>query len=202
MPSLRLTLLRHGETTGQSSVRYYGTTDVPLSDLGREQMRRAAQVLIGQRFTGVFSSMLSRSREGAEIACAGRFPVTPLAALNDVNFGEWEGLTREEIALRDPENYCRWQESKGLFHYPGGESRAEFHARVIAGVREVLDRHRRGHVLLVVHRGVIASILAELLGLDHQRRAALHIDLGSLHTVAANRTGWHAEVLNRIDHLG
>jgi len=158
-------------------------------------------VLGGERFTAVFSSALARAREGAAIACGDRLEVNALAAFNEVDFGHWEGLTREEIAARDPENYCRWQESRGLFHYPGGESRAEFHARVVGGLRQVLERHRGGHLLLVVHRGVIASILSELLDLDHERRIALHIDLGSLHAVAANRAGWHAEVLNRIDHL-
>ena len=57
----RLTLVRHGETVGQSSIRYYGATDIELSDLGREQVRRARDRLAGQAFEVVGASSLSRS---------------------------------------------------------------------------------------------------------------------------------------------
>ncbi len=67
----RFFLVRHGETEGESSIRYHGATDVPLSDLGREQMRRAARAIAAPRdarpFSDVFSSPLIRASEGARI---------------------------------------------------------------------------------------------------------------------------------------
>src|SRR4029077_10943344 len=67
----RFFLVRHGETEGESSIRYHGVTDVPLSDLGREQMRRAARAIAARwgdvNFGKVFSSPLVRASEGARI---------------------------------------------------------------------------------------------------------------------------------------
>jgi broad specificity phosphatase PhoE len=196
---MRITLIRHGETTGESSVCYYGATDLPLSALGEEQMRRAGAALAHERFDAVLSSRLRRSRDGAALV-AHRAPQL-IAAFDEVDFGRWEGWTREEIAARDPDNYRRWQHQPESFVYPEGECRQAFHHRVAAGMSTVLANFPGPNLLVVVHRGVIAVVLAELLGLAPAARRALAIDLGSIHVVAHRAGEWQAEVLNRTDHL-
>jgi broad specificity phosphatase PhoE len=198
---VRITLVRHGETTGQSSIRYYGATDVPLSPLGEEQMRRTGVALAREDFDAVLSSRLHRARRGAALVAGRRLIPQPLAAFDEVNFGAWEGWTLEEIAARDPDNYRRWRAEPETFAYPGGECRQAFHRRVAAGVSALLADPPGRHLLLVVHRGVIAVILAELLALPAAVRRALAIDLGSIHVVARHDGGWRPEVLNRTDHL-
>ncbi|MDX2165849.1 MAG: histidine phosphatase family protein [Deltaproteobacteria bacterium] len=180
--------MRHGETTGQSSIRYYGATDVPLSPVGEAQMRRAGAALAGQRFDAVYSSCLSRARRGAELVaqCA----PTPVAAFDEVHFGRWEGLTRDEIAARDPQLFARWQADPERFAYPDGECRRAFQRRVSDGLAALLAAPVGPHRLLVVHRGVIAVALAELLGLDPAQRRALDIGLGSIHMLARDAHGW------------
>jgi broad specificity phosphatase PhoE len=196
---MRITLVRHGETTGESSVRYYGATDVPLSALGESQMRRAGAALAGERFDGVLSSRLRRARRGA-VLVARREP-HQVAAFDEVHFGRWEGWTQAEIMARDPEHYRAWQREPETFVYPGGECRQAFRQRVCTGMAEMLADPPGPNLLLVVHRGVIAVILAELFGLAPAARRQLGIDLGSIHIVARGGGGWEAEVLNRIDHL-
>lgn len=199
MTARRLVLVRHGETAGQSSVRYYGATDVPLSGLGERQMRRAGAALAGERFDAVYSSRLRRSRLGAALV-AGRAP-HPLAAFDEVDFGRWEGCTRDEIAARDPAAFARWQADPETFVYPDGECRQAFHHRVTAGLDAALARAAGPQVLLVVHRGVIAVALAELLGLDAAERRGLDIPLGSIHVLRGDRSGWRAEALGAVAHL-
>jgi broad specificity phosphatase PhoE len=63
----RLILVRHGETAGQSSIRYYGVTDVPLSELGRDQARQARLRIPGETFETVWASSLCRAWESAQI---------------------------------------------------------------------------------------------------------------------------------------
>lgn len=196
---MRITLVRHGETTGESSIRYYGATDVPLSPLGEAQMRLAGAALANERFHGVVSSRLQRARHGARLV-AQREP-RALASFDEVHFGRWEGWTRDEIMARDPQNYRTWQHEPETFVYPGGECRQAFRRRVSAGLAEVLADPPGRNLLLVVHRGVIAIILAELLELAPPSRRQLDIDLGSIHIVKRGSAGWEAEVLNRIDHL-
>ncbi len=196
---MRITLVRHGETTGQSSIRYYGATDVPLNAVGEVQMRRVGAALAHERFDAVLSSRLRRSRDGA--ALVARLDPVAYAGFDEVHFGRWEGWTREEIAARDPENYGRWQRQPEAFTYPGGECRQSFHRRVAAGLSQVLADPPGPNLLMVMHRGVIAVILTELLGLAPAERRRLAIDLGSIHIVAQRADGWQSEVLNRIDHL-
>lgn len=197
----RLVLVRHGETAGQSSIRYYGATDVPLSSLGEAQMRRAGAALAGEPFDAVLSSRLRRSRHGAALVAGPARAPTPLAAFDEVNFGRWEGCTREEIAARDPAAFARWQADPEAFVYPGGECRQAFQRRVAAGLADALARARGTRLLLVVHRGVIAVALAELLRLGPGERRALEIDLGSIHVLTDDGRGWRPERLNAVDHL-
>lgn len=198
---LRLTLVRHGETTGQSSIRYYGATDVPLSALGEEQMRRTGAALAHESFDAVYSSRLCRSRRSAALVASRPLQGVAIAAFDEVHFGRWEGLTREEIAACDPEEFRRWQDDPERFVYPEGECRRAFQRRVAAGLREILDGTPHRKLLAVVHRGVIASALTELLGLTQAQRRALAIDLGSIHVLVRRESGWVPERLNATEHL-
>jgi broad specificity phosphatase PhoE len=197
---MRITLVRHGETTGQSSTRYFGATDIPLSSTGRRQMRAVAAALSGERFTAVYSSRLRRSKEAAELIADGA-KATAVEAFNEVDFGRWEGWTRDEIMAHDAEHYRLWQQSDESFCYPGGESRRGFRERVVAGLAAVTAARPEANVLMVLHKGVIAVILAELLRLPSADRKALAIDLGSIHVIARREEHWHALHLNRVDHL-
>lgn len=200
MSPLSITLVRHGETEGQSSIRYHGRTDVPLSVLGRTQMQRVRGALHPQTFAAVYASTLCRAVEAARIICE-PLPVTPVAGFDEIDFGAWEGLTAEEIRARDPEGYARWLAHDGDFHYPGGESVQMFRRRVVRALHDVLGQAPRGALLFVVHKGVIRSVLAELLRLDPARRAAVAVDLASIHVVRHDPTGWAADGLDRTDHL-
>jgi broad specificity phosphatase PhoE len=199
---MRITLVRHGETTGQSSIRYYGATDVPLSRLGEEQMHRAGAALEHERFDALLCSRLRRSRHGAALVARHRLEPQPLAAFDEVHFGDWEGWTREEIAARDAERYRRWQKQPEDFVYPGGECRRAFRQRVAVGLDTVLADPPGSNLLVVVHRGVIAVMLAELLALSPAARRRLAVDLGSIHVVVRCDGAWQPKVLNRVDHLG
>jgi broad specificity phosphatase PhoE len=193
--------VRHGETEGESSIRYYGRTDVPLSQLGRAQMQRVRSTLISQSFLAAYSSTLSRSAEAALIVTGGALPVTRLAGFDEIDFGEWEGLTAEQIRELQPALYAQWQERRGEFAYPGGESSRDFHARVARTLRRVLAQASPGELLFVLHKGVIRSIVSELLGVDEVHRRRLSVALGSIHILARDHEAWYAEALDCVGHL-
>ncbi len=202
--ALRLTLVRHGETVGESSIRYHGRTDVRLSALGRTQMEQVHLALAAQRFAAVYSSTLSRSSEAARIICAGNSEapmVTPLSGFDEVDFGEWEGLTAAEICSLSPALYAEWQMQGGNFVYPGGESGVAFQARVARTLRQVLADTPRGELLFVLHKGVIRCIVTELLGPALANRGTLSAALGSIHILVCEGGAWRAEALDLVAHL-
>ncbi|MBI4514739.1 MAG: histidine phosphatase family protein [Deltaproteobacteria bacterium] len=197
---MRLVLVRHGETAGQSSIRYYGATDVPLSETGRAQMRRAAAALAGEDFAAVYASDLARAREGARIV-SGRAEVTAVPGFNEIDFGHWEGLTAEEIRRRDPEAYAAWAAQPADFSYPGGEATAAFRARTVAALHPLLAAAPPGALLFVLHKGVIRNIVSELLQFDGHARRQLAVELASIHVLSRVNGSWCAAGLDRVEHL-
>jgi len=200
-----LILVRHGETEGESSIRYHGRSDVPLSELGRSQMRAARAAIErdhgGLAFAHVFTSPLSRAVEGARIIAGDSAPLVIFEEFAEVHFGEFEGLTREEICLRFPEEFERWRRDpiSRDYTYPGGENRAAFENRVERGVEQMLAiwANPQGppeRALLVAHRGVIRTVAMRLTGTQPE------IELGSIHVLELDGT-WRAVALDLIDHL-
>lgn len=161
-PLRRLVLVRHGETQGNSGVRFHGSSDVPLSDAGRAQMGEVAALLRREPFDLVVASPLRRSWEAAQIVGGGA-PVRLEADFREVDFGRWEGLTREEIEASDPILYRDWQGRAPGFEYPGGERREDFAARVKRGLAALQHSGAR-NALLVIHKGVIRTLGEALLG--------------------------------------
>lgn len=158
----RIVMVRHGETEGNSSVRFHGRSDVPLSDSGRAQLRESAHRLRGEAFDLVVSSHLRRAWEGASIV-SGDAPVRLERDFAEVDFGLWEGSTAEEIRDRDPVLYDDWQSGRAGFAFPGGESREDFRARVQRGLDRLLTSGAAS-ILLVAHKGVIRTIGETLTG--------------------------------------
>ncbi len=162
MSSLRrIVMVRHGETEGQSSVRFHGSADVRLDDVGRAQLREAAREMRTEVFDLVVASPLRRSWEGAVIVSGGA-PVRLYPEVREVHFGHWEGMTAEEIEASNPVLYRDWQAGAAGFEYPGGELREAFRSRVARGLEALLASGATS-VLLVGHKGVIRTIGERLL---------------------------------------
>ena len=158
----KLILIRHGETEGQSSIRYYGSTDVDLSEAGSAQMRRVGAALRHQPVELWVASSQRRSWKGAQIVSGGA-PVRLEASFREIHFGSWEGKTAEEIKASDPVRYEDWQNGAEGFEFPGGEPRQQFRARVASGLAAVTESE--GHTAAcVLHKGVIREIVRALTG--------------------------------------
>ena len=198
----RLILVRHGETEGESSIRYHGRTDVPLSELGRAQMRLASRALetrhSAKHFARVFSSPLVRASEGARIVAGDSAPLATIDEFAEVHFGLFEGLTADEIRERYPDEFARWNADRlaPAYTYPEGESRAAFAERVERGLERMLAlwTPRDSDALLVAHRGVIRAIVRKL------TRHEPIVELGSIQ-ILRFEGDWHAEMLDVVDHL-
>ncbi len=119
-----LIVVRHGETEWSRLGRHTGRTDLDLTDLGREQARRAAGVIVevldGRTVGLLFSSPRRRALATAELALSA-FGITPVIddRLAEFDYGAYEGLLTEEILARNP-SWKLWRDG-----CPGGESPAD-----------------------------------------------------------------------------
>ena len=199
---MKLILVRHGETKGQSSIRFYGKTDVPLSKEGIMQMEAVRNELKDEIFHSVYSSPLSRSYEGARIVIGNRdIKIDKIEEFTEINFGLWEGLTLEEIRERDPDLFSLWRKAVWNFNYPEGDNREEFVQKVRRGVDKVLSKADKGCHLLVLHKGILRVIMEYLLDIREEEHFAFEADLGSIHNLERLNGKWRLKTLNYTAHL-
>jgi broad specificity phosphatase PhoE len=95
-----------------------------------------------------------------------RLAVTVDPAWRELAYGAWEGLTRAEIAQRDPEGWARRQADPLHGAPPGGESRHALQRRAMAALAALRERHRGRTVLVVTHSGLLMALGAWLYGID------------------------------------
>jgi broad specificity phosphatase PhoE len=157
--SCRIFMVRHGQTVMNTQVRFRGRRDVPLDAVGRREALEAARGLSAAGLVAVYSSPLGRAMEVAS-AIAGTSGVgvaRPLDALLNLDYGEWEGLTREESAAADPAEFDRYLRDPEAAVCPGGEAVARAADRVVAALRAVAAMHPNGSVAAVSH-GVMVRL--------------------------------------------
>jgi broad specificity phosphatase PhoE len=170
-----LLLARHGETDWNRTRRWQGFTGPSLNVPGRRQAEDLAEAVAGRGVDAVYTSDAVRAVETAEIVAAQLgLRVTQDPRLREVNFGEWEGLTREEIDERYSGAFRAW-DAGTLAEPTGGESDAAMAERVLESLREIADRHPDQRVLVVTSGGPIRAAQAQARGIE-QARARLHFE--------------------------
>jgi broad specificity phosphatase PhoE len=167
---LRLFILRHGETVFARERRFAGAQDVPLTPRGQRQCEAAARALASASVDAVYASPLDRARASAAlIAGPHKLDVRVEPAFREMSFGDWEGLTRAEVAARFPREAEAWTATPHLVQPPGGERLADVAARVSGGLAALGDSHGGQTVVLVSHAIVTRLIVLAALGLGPDR---------------------------------
>jgi 2,3-bisphosphoglycerate-dependent phosphoglycerate mutase len=161
---LRIYLARHGQTDWNAEHRLQGSTDTQLNGTGREQAVKLAERLRGVRLDAVYSSMLDRSRETAEIV-RGSVRLEILAGLNERRLGKFEGRRADASDPVTESDYERRSQDPDDT-LDGGESLTQFFERVRATVIGLRTQHPSGAILIVGHGGTNQMIVRTLLGLS------------------------------------
>jgi alpha-ribazole phosphatase len=183
-PETVLWLLHHPEPEASARGRCYGSLDVSLSPDGIRQAHSVADGLAQRTFAAIYTSPRQRCTQAAQILAAGRTcPIETLAAIRELDFGELEGRTYDEIATRYPDVYQQWMERPTETQFPGGEGFPEMRARVIAAARDLRSRHAGQSIALVTHGGVIRIILADALGMKSANIFRIGQGYGAINTV-------------------
>lgn len=183
-----LALIRHGQTEWNRQGRLQGSSDVPLNDIGRRQVRASARALATQDWSAVVTSPLIRARQSAAIIAGELSMGTPavFAGLRERTYGEAEGLTREDAARR-------WTAGD----YPGQEDLTDLGKRGIAAL-DAVAHHDPGTAIVVVTHG--ALIRAVLTGLHSE--PVPRIANGAVSTVELTAGAWRVHSVNVAHRAG
>jgi broad specificity phosphatase PhoE len=166
----RVFLVRHGATILTAEDRFAGETDIPLSDQGREQVRRLADRLADLSIAGVYASPLGRTVETSRILAAPHhLEIQQREGLREISHGHWETLTRQEVEKTYPAEFALWDQDPYTFSPEDGESGLSVIARALPALLEIVRRHAGCSVIVVSHKATIRLLLSSLLGFDPRR---------------------------------
>ena len=159
-------LIRHGAIGGDAEGRFVGAADAPMCVAGEAQIRElAARLRLCVAPDAIYCSDLSRSRRTAELLACGRdIPIRVRPALREIDMGDWQGLSRREVAERQPDAYAARGRDIAKFRPPGGESFSDLASRVLPCWRSLAEDAETAVVVVAGHAGVNRVILCHLLG--------------------------------------
>lgn len=158
----KIHLIRTGSTSEGLWKRYVGQSDIPLSEKGIEGIKQLSTEFQYPRVGLVYSSPLSRCTQTADIL----YPDTQLIKMDglmDMNLGEFEGKTFEE--LRDNDHFAKWIKNSFEHTPPGGEDTVDFTERIIHAISDIfvdMMEKRVTNVAVITHGGVIMTLLASI----------------------------------------
>lgn len=195
-------LIRHGETEWNKGDRFRGRSDIPLDEEGLAQAVKIAERLKDHKFAAIYTSPLPRAVQTAEpLAVAHGLKIEETADLLDVDYGAWEGLSRDEIRARYPSLYETWVKIPGRVRFPGGESLRQVRLRVEKLLSELCEEHLGETVALVSHRVTCHIILCVALGLPSDAIWRLRQDVACISEFEARDDSYIVWLVNSTEHL-
>jgi broad specificity phosphatase PhoE len=181
---MRVILVRHGETQWNLENRIVGHTEIGLNSTGRRQVGLLARVLGEEKVDAIYSSPLTRAIETAnEIAQMHGLDVRTEGGLKEVDAGELNGITIDEVLQRYGGFWDEWVKGIDYLRMPGGETMKELQDRAWSVVSMVVRDHPDGAVILVSHTLTILSILTKALGMPLADFRRLRLSLASINVL-------------------
>lgn len=155
-----------------------------LSAEGRRQAEMLGEHFAGRSIDAVYSSSLARAVQTARIINLQlSVPTTFCTSLVEVNSGEWEGKTSDEILRADPQRFESLRANPGNFGYPGGENLKQVANRAVKLIQALAERHASGRALVIAHKHVNRAIIAKLFNVPWERAGDIDQDPGCVNVI-------------------
>jgi broad specificity phosphatase PhoE len=196
---VQIVLVRHGATDWNLQGRCQGSSDRELSEAGIRQAEQISALLSAEKFHAVYSSTLRRARQTAELISRPHdLPVLIEEGLRELDHGELEGLTFNEIKTRYGEFLTRWRSEPADVCVPGGERLADVAARAWNSLNELMRRHPEAQRILVVsHNFPILGIVCRISGTHLNQYRTFHLDPCGVTRLSYDRDhGWRITQVN------
>ena len=195
-------VVRHGQTAWNLEEVFRGRADIPLDDTGKKEVHLAGEALKDETIHAVYSSPLSRSMETAEnIAKFQNIDVTPLDAIVDISYGDWEGKPLADVQEKFPDLYELWLKEPHNVRFPNGETLQEVGSRAMEAVHRLMAQHKDENIALVAHRVPNKVICCALIGIDYSNFWRIQQDTASTNLFVYKDDQWIVSYLNDTSYL-
>ena len=202
--SLNLYFLRHGQTAFSRDNIYSGCgSDPELTEAGLAMAQAFTDSYRAIEWRAVYTSPLKRTVATARPLCEAIGTAMALRdGLREISYGQWEGLTVEDVRRKFPDDYARFLSDAARYPPSGGESALALADRAMGVVEEIRRSVTDGNVLIVSHKATIRALLCRLLGIDLSHfRYRLACPVASVSVVEWTAQGPLLKVLADRSHL-
>jgi len=199
----RIILIRHGQTAWNKVERIRGQVEIPLDETGLVQAEATARRVVAEwQPLAVYCSPLQRAVQTAQpIARRLGLGIQPVPGLNDMDFGQWQGLSPEEVKARWPDLARAWLRAPHTVTFPGGESLDQVKERSMAALHQIIARHAEEEVAIVGHTVVNRVLLCAVLGLDNSNYWRIGQETCAINVFKWRKGIFFIESINDTCHL-
>ena len=203
MHPFTLVLVRHGHVEGIHPERFRGRIDLPLTAFGRKQAAATAMFVAAQwPAAAIYASPLARCRDTANaIADLQGLVVEPLPQLIDIDYGKWQGRTREDVKAAEPDKFRSWMEQPHFTVIDGAETLQDVQARLARVLAYMRKSHPEGTVVAVGHDSTNRVFLTMALGLSLASYWRLQQDPCAINVLKFGEHGCRVTAINETAHL-
>jgi broad specificity phosphatase PhoE len=203
---MRLILVRHGETEWNRQRRVQGLSDLALNETGRKQAEALGRALRNEKIDAIYSSPLRRAQETARaIASFHNVDVEILDGLKELDVGDVDGMTYEDMKIHHGEFFTRWMTDFTSVRLPGGGFVPELRDQCCTAIADIVQKERLESddrvVVVVTHFFPIMCIICSSMGLDLSHCRRLRVDLASISALDFNAGSTVLVSLNDTCHL-
>lgn len=154
---IKLYLVRHGETEGISMGRMESRKDSPLTNMGIQQLKSLKQRLQNEEINYIYTSPSGRALKTAEVINeAHQLAIIQDKHLYEMDIGEWDGLTQQEIQNKDSCNFEQFLHSPMSYKPKNKENFYDVMNRVEAFISYVISKHDNQNILIISHTAVLS----------------------------------------------
>lgn len=199
---MKLFLTRHGQTDWNIARRYQGHSDTALNQIGIHQAEQLAKRLSTETIHAIYSSDLTRAANTAKaIAAFHQLEVHTDTCWRELSFGDWEGMTYEEMSAHSPDLFDAWMKDSLNVSTPNGETLTQLAERVTAAFHALKKNHKDQTVLVVSHSGALQTLIAFTLGVDLSRYWQFRVSQASLSEMTVYENSVVLNLFNDVSHL-
>ena len=195
-------LVRHGQTEWNKKLTFRGKIDIPLNEMGHREAEAISEALKDKNIEVIYTSPLRRSIETTEpIAKLFHLEIVPIEGLIDISYGDWEGLTFNEVKKRYSDQYKKWEKRPDLVRFPNGETLNEVRDRSFRAFKNIVKENPGKSILITPHRVINKVLICSILGLSNSHFWEIKQDTGCINLIEYSNERFTLSLMNDTCHL-